>query len=107
MNVDHSIGIPHHLMVKPNVEMNIVAVMLACGVDPYLPMKRAWELGENIAEAVKRFSGEERIVIIGSGGISHHVGDERMGDVNPVFDQKILDAIATGDKEFMLGLSDE
>ncbi len=107
MNVDHSIGIPHHLMVKPNEGMKTVAVMLACGVDPYLPMKRAWELGEHIAEAVTRFSGNERIVVIGSGGISHHVGDERMGVVNPVFDKKILDAVASGDKATMLALTDE
>ena len=107
MNVDHSIGIPHHLMVKPQTDMKTVAVMLACGVDPYLPMKRAWELGENIAEAVASFAGDERIVIIGSGGISHHVGDERMGEVNPAFDQKVLDAVAAGDKAAMLGLTDE
>ncbi|MEN8838730.1 MAG: hypothetical protein ABF243_09700 [Celeribacter marinus] len=107
MAVDHSVGIPHHLMVKPNENMKTVAVMLACGVDPYLPMKRAWEIGENIAEAVKSFPGNERIVVIGSGGISHHVGDERMGEVNPAFDQKVLDAVVNGDKAAMLGLTDE
>lgn len=106
MAVDHSVGIPHHLMVKPNQGMKTVAVMLACGVDPYLPMKRAWEIGENIAEAVKSFPGNERIVVIGSGGISHHVGDERMGEVNPAFDQKVLDAVVSGDKAAMLGLTD-
>lgn len=107
MAVDHSVGIPHHLMVKPNEGMKTVAVMLACGVDPFLPMKRAWEIGENIAEAVARFPGNERVVVIGSGGISHHVGDERMGEVNPVFDKKVLDAVVSGDKAAMLGFTDE
>ena len=107
LNVDHSVGIPHHLMVKPNPGMKTVAVMLACGVDPYLPMKRAWQLGENIADAVASFPGDERVVVIGSGGISHHVGDERMGEVNPEFDKKVLDAVTRGDKEAMLALTDE
>lgn len=107
LNVDHSVGIPHHLMVKPHDGMKTVAVMLACGVDPYLPMKRAWDLGEHIAKAVASFEGDERVVVIGSGGISHHVGDERMGEVNPAFDQKVLDFVASGDKAGMLGLSDE
>lgn len=107
MAVDHSISIPHQQMVEPNEGMKTVAVMLACGVDPYLPMKRAWEIGENIAEAVASFPGDERIVVIGTGGISHHVGDERMGEVNPAFDKKVLDAVTSGDKAAMLGLTDE
>lgn len=107
LNVDHSVGIPHHLMVKPNEGMKTVAVMLACGVDPYLPMIRAWDIGEHIAETVASFEGDERIVVIGSGGISHHVGDERMGEVNPEFDQKVLDIVSRGDKAGMLALTDE
>lgn len=107
MSVDHSVAIPHHFMVKPNAGMKTVAVMLACGVDPYLPMKRAWEVGEHIAAAVESFPGDERVVVIGSGGISHHVGDERMGEVNPEFDQRVLDYVTHGDKEGMLSLTDE
>ncbi len=107
MAVDHSVAIPHHYMVKPNAGMKSVAVMLACGVDPYLPMQRAWELGEHIADAVASFPSDERVVVIGSGGISHHVGDERMGEVNPEFDQKVLDYVVNGDKAGMLSLTDE
>lgn len=107
MAVDHSVGIPHHYMVKPNDGMKTVAVMLACGVDPYLPMKRAWMLGEHIADAIANFPGNERVVVIGSGGISHHVGDEHMGEVNPDFDNKVLDIIARGDKDALLALTDE
>jgi protocatechuate 4,5-dioxygenase beta chain len=107
MAVDHSVAIPHHYMVKPNPGMKSVAVMLACGVDPYLPMKRAWELGEQIAAAVRSFPGSERVVVIGSGGISHHVGDERMGEVNPDFDKRVLAAVTSGDKAAMLGFTDE
>ncbi|WP_288350196.1 protocatechuate 3,4-dioxygenase [uncultured Thalassospira sp.] len=107
LSVDHSIGIPHHLLIKPNTGIKTVAVMLACGVDPYLPMKRSWDLGEHIAKAVAAFPGDERVVVIGSGGISHHVGDERMGEVNPTFDNKVLDIVARGDKDAMLAMTDE
>ena len=108
LNVDHSIAVPHQLMLEPSGrDIPIVAVMLACGVDPYLPMSRAWDLGEHIAEAVASFPGDERIVVIGSGGISHHVGDERMGEVNPEFDRKVLEIVTRGDKAAMLALTDE
>ncbi|MBC7143922.1 MAG: protocatechuate 3,4-dioxygenase [Thioclava marina] len=108
LNVDHSIAVPNHLMLEPTgMDIPMVAVMLACGVDPYLPMARAWALGEHIADAVASFPGDERVVVIGSGGISHHVGDERMGQVNPEFDRKVLDIVTRGDKDGMLALSDE
>jgi len=107
MTVDHSVAIPHHFMIRPNTGMRSVAVMLACGVDPYLPMARAWALGEQIAQAVASFPGDERVVVIGSGGISHHVGDERMGEVNPQFDRRILGILERGDRDAMLALSDE
>lgn len=108
LNVDHSVAVPHHLMLEPTgKDIPTVAVMLACGVAPYLPMARAWALGEHIADAVASFPSDERIVVIGSGGISHHVGDERMGGVNPAFDQKVLDIVTRGDKDAMLALTDE
>ncbi|MCA1300482.1 DODA-type extradiol aromatic ring-opening family dioxygenase [Stappia indica] len=107
MQVDHSIGIPHHLMIKPNAGMTSVAVMLACGVDPYLPMARAWQIGEHIAAAVESDGTDQRVVVIGSGGISHHVGNERMGEVNPTFDRKVLGIVTRGDREAMLALTDE
>jgi protocatechuate 4,5-dioxygenase beta chain len=108
LNVDHSVAVPNHLMLEPTGKnIPIVAIMLACGVDPYLPMKRAWDLGEHIADAVASYPGNERVVVIGSGGISHHVGDERMGEVNPEFDQKVLDIVTRGDKDAMLALTDE
>ncbi len=107
MTVDHSVGVPHHFLVKPNPGLKSVAVMLACGVDPYLPMRRAYELGRQIGEAVASYPEDERVVVIGSGGISHWVGDENMGRVNPAFDRLVLDAVTQGDVQALLNLSDD
>lgn len=107
MAVDHSISVPHQLMVAPNAGVKTVAVMLACGVDPFLPMARVKQLGEHIAKAVESFPEDERVVVIGSGGISHWVGDENMGRVNPAFDRMVLDACTSGDIDMLVGLSDD
>lgn len=106
MAVDHSIAVPHHFMIKPNPGVKTVAVMLACGVDPYLPMARTRALGEQIARAVESFPDDERVVVIGSGGISHWVGDENMGRVNPDFDRLVLDAVTAGDLDTLTNLTD-
>jgi protocatechuate 4,5-dioxygenase beta chain len=107
MGVDHSIAIPHHFMVAPNPGVRTVATMLACGVDPYLSMARARDLGFHMAAAVESYPADERVVVIGSGGISHWVGDENMGRVSPDFDRMVLDAVTRGDLEALVALTDE
>lgn len=106
MTVDHSVAIPHRLMVAPNPGVTTIPIMLACGVDPYLPMRRAYDLGRLIAEAVASFPGDDRVVVIGSGGISHWVGDENAGRVEEGFDRMVIDAVTRGDAEALLALDD-
>ncbi|WP_372013007.1 protocatechuate 3,4-dioxygenase [Tistrella mobilis] len=106
MQVDHSIAIPHRLLVAPNEGMKTVPVMLACGVDPYIHKRRAFDLGRQIGRAVASHAGDERVVVIGSGGISHWVGTAEMGRINPDFDRMVLDCVARGDAEALIALDD-
>jgi protocatechuate 4,5-dioxygenase beta chain len=59
-------------------------------------MKRAIELGGAIKAAVEAMPDDERVVVIGSGGISHWVGTPEMGKVNEAFDREIMDYACTG-----------
>ena len=106
MQVDHSIAIPHQLLIAPNAGVKTVPVMLACGVDPYIHKRRAFDLGRQIGRAVTSHDGDERVVVIGSGGISHWVGTAEMGRINPDFDRMVLDCVARGDAEALIALDD-
>ena len=106
LRVDHSIGGPARLCVLPNEGRRVIPVYLASGVAPVIPMSRAHALGGAIAAAVREWPGPERVVVIGSGGISHWVGTPEMGQLNPAFDQRIIDYVIKGDVEGLLGLSD-
>lgn len=93
--IDHSFSIPHQLVVRPaekvlGRELPSIPVYLACGVDPYISLPRAAQLGRQIRAAVESFDAGERVVIIGSGGISHWVGTAEMGQVSEDFDREIL-----------------
>lgn len=93
--IDHSFSIPHQLVVRPaekvlGRELPSIPVYLACGVDPYISLPRAAQLGRQIRAAVESFDADERVVIIGSGGISHWVGTAEMGQVSEDFDREIL-----------------
>jgi protocatechuate 4,5-dioxygenase beta chain len=110
--VDHSFSIPYQLVVKPaqtilGYELPSIPVYLACGVDPYISLKRAADLGRQIRAAVEAFDADERVVIIGSGGISHWVGTAEMGRVAEDFDREILALGVSGDLQALCAYSDE
>lgn len=109
--VDHAVAIPDQLIVQPlraaGAEVKVIPVYLACGVDPYIRMRRAAELGDLIRRAVEADGQDERVVIIGSGGISHWVGTAEMGRVNPEFDEEILGYAERGDLDGLCALKDD
>lgn len=108
---DHSIAIPQQLIVEPlraaGMDVKTVPVYLACSVDPYISFKRAAELGAQLRKAVAAFADNERVVVIGSGGISHWVGSAQMGRVNEGFDREIIGYALNGDLAGLCGLSNE
>lgn len=107
MTLDHSTAIPYHMCIRQNPNLAVVPIYLACGASPYLRLQRARELGEMLNAAITSSDNDERVVIIGSGGISHWVGEAQMGSVNPEFDKEILDYVARGDLDGITALSDD
>ena len=109
--VDHAVAIPDRLIVEPvraqGQSIGTVPVYIAAGVDPFLRMKRAIELGGEIKAAVEAAPADERVVVIASGGISHWVGTPEMGKVNEAFDREIMAYACNGDLAGIGALSDE
>lgn len=107
ITVDHSVAIPHHLAVKTNPGLKTIPVYLNDAVPPLIESRRGYQIGQSILRAVRSWSGSERVVVYGTGGISHWVGSAGMGRVNADFDRRILDMCARGDAEGLIALSDE
>jgi protocatechuate 4,5-dioxygenase beta chain len=111
LTVDHSVGIPNQLIVQPlrdaGVQVGTIPVYIAAGVDPYIRLTRAVALGQAIRAAVEAWPGDERVAVIGSGGISHWVGTADMGRVNEAFDREILDYATRCDTDSIARLSDD
>jgi len=108
LQVDHSIGVPARLCAMPTSQMKaVVPVYLASGVEPLIPKRRAFEVGQAIRAAVQAWPEDERVVVLGSGGISHWVGLPEMGKVNSDFDRQVLDCVVRGDAASLIGMDDE
>lgn len=61
--------------------------------------KRCADFGRAVARAVAAWPGQERVVLVASGGLSHFVIDEAL-------DQVMLDAIRTGDMSALESLNE-
>jgi protocatechuate 4,5-dioxygenase beta chain len=107
LTVDHSVAIPYHLAVRTVPGLKAIPIYLNAAVAPLIPSRRAYQIGESIHRAIKSWPGKERVVIYGTGGISHWVGSVGMGRINEEFDRRILDLFEKGDVDGLMALSDE
>lgn len=107
LTVDHSVAIPYHLAVRTVPGLKAIPIYLNAAVAPFIPSGRAYQIGESIRRAVQAWPGNERVVVYGTGGISHWVGSVGMGRINEEFDQRILDLCQKGNVEGLIALEDE
>jgi protocatechuate 4,5-dioxygenase, beta chain len=57
--------------------------------------RRCLSLGRAIRSAVEAFPADLRVLVVGTGGMSHQLQGERAGLVNRAFDMAFLDALVT------------
>jgi len=107
LTIDHSTFVPYLKVIKDLDNVKMIPVYVAAGVVPLIKPKRCVQLGEMIRDAVEAYEGDERVAIIGTGGLSHWVGASDMGKVNEEFDHEMIDMIRRRDIDAMLALTDE
>jgi aromatic ring-opening dioxygenase catalytic subunit (LigB family) len=96
MEFDENFSVPlKHL--DPAADYPLVPVIVN-GVNPPWPTpKRCYDFGRMIRAAVEAQDEVERVVVLGTGGLSHWVGLPDAGNVNEEFDRDFLARLASGD----------
>jgi protocatechuate 4,5-dioxygenase beta chain/2,3-dihydroxyphenylpropionate 1,2-dioxygenase len=78
------------------------------GVNPPWPTpKRCYDFGRMISRAVEAQSLAERVVVVGTGGLSHWVGLPESGNINTDFDRDFIARLEKGDPERLTAYSRE
>jgi protocatechuate 4,5-dioxygenase, beta chain len=104
MKVDHAFTLPMALLWPDHVSgqerwpVRVVPVCINTVQAPLPSAARCWKLGEAIGRAVESFGTNERVVVIGTGGLSHQLDGKRAGFINKDFDLKFMDSLATDPK---------
>ncbi|HWL45116.1 MAG TPA: class III extradiol dioxygenase subunit beta [Ilumatobacter sp.] len=95
MEVDHGLTVPMSLMFAEPAEWPCPVVPLCVNVVQYPPPtgNRCFNLGKAIRRAIDSYPGAERVLVVGTGGMSHQLQGERAGLVNEAWDHRFLDLL--------------
>lgn len=95
MTVDHGLTVPLSLMFGQPKEWPCRVVPLAVNVTqyPFPTGRRCYHLGKAIRKAVESYDKDLRVVIMGTGGMSHQIHGPRAGLINSDFDNRFLDKL--------------
>jgi protocatechuate 4,5-dioxygenase beta chain len=95
MDVDHGLTVPLSLLFGQPQAWPCRVIPLAVNVVVYPPPTghRCYELGRAIRKAVECFDQDLRVMVWGTGGMSHQLQGPRAGLINKVFDNNYLDRI--------------
>jgi protocatechuate 4,5-dioxygenase, beta chain len=95
MEVDHGLTVPMSLMFGEPAEWPVRVIPLAVNVVQYPPPtgNRCYQLGKAIRKAVESFDQDLKVVIFGTGGMSHQLQGPRAGLINREFDTQFLDRL--------------
>jgi len=105
MEVDHGLTVPLSLMFGQPEAWPVKVIPLCVNVVQYPPPTghRCYMLGKAIRKAVESFDRSLRVVIFGTGGMSHQLQGPRAGLINTPFDTRFLDDL-TADPEALVRL---
>ena len=97
MLVDHAVCNPMQLLWPGGGPwpVRIVPVEINTVQFPLPSAARCYRLGQAIGRAVASYPSGERVVVIGTGGLSHQLDGERAGFINKEFDREFMASLIT------------
>jgi protocatechuate 4,5-dioxygenase beta chain len=106
MKVDHAFTLPLALLYPDqNWPVKTIPISVNTVLFPTPSAKRCYKLGQAIGRAVEAYEGDQKVLIIGTGGLSHQLEGERAGHINKPFDLKFMESM-TADPTWATQYSD-
>jgi len=101
---DHGIMVPLHFLT-PNYDLPVVPVNINCQCPPMAPLHRTYVLGQALRRACDAV--DERVALIGTGGISHWPATPDSGRINEAWDREFLARWERNDRAALTAYTDE
>ena len=98
IKVDHGIGIPLWRMGFDTLPP-VVPVFLNLMEEPFPTPKRCLAWGHMIRDAIEAYPEDLRVVVMGTGGMSHSIGETTQGWIDEPFDHACMELFKTASDE--------
>ena len=97
MLVDHGFVTPMALMWRHLPEWPVKAIPLAVNTvqHPLTSAKRCLDLGKALGKAIESYPEDLKVVVLGTGGMSHQLQGERAGLIDVDFDLECMEKIVS------------
>lgn len=108
MKVDHGFVVPMNLFWRHHPSWPLKAIPLAVNTvqHPLTSARRCYKLGQALRKAVESYPEDLKVVVIGTGGLSHQLQGERAGIIDVDFDLQCMENIIA-DPEWICALSND
>jgi protocatechuate 4,5-dioxygenase beta chain len=95
MLVDHAFTMPMALLWpgQGKCPVRTVPVCVNTVQFPLPSVKRCYSLGQGIGKAIESWDTDARVVVIGTGGLSHQLDGQRAGFINKEFDLMFMEKL--------------
>lgn len=94
MLVDHAFTVPLKLLwPQEHCPVTTVPICINTVQFPLPSAKRVYALGKAVGAAIQSWDSDKRVVVVGTGGLSHQLDGERAGFINKAFDLQFMDSL--------------
>lgn len=93
MLVDHAFTLPMKLLWPDGGAPPAVPLCINTVQFPLPSARRVWALGQALGEAIRAWDSDKRVLVLGSGGLSHQLDGRRAGFINKDFDQRFMGSL--------------
>jgi gallate dioxygenase len=102
--IDHGVMTVMPLLFDQPWQVPIIPIAINVVQHPLPKPSRCYRLGEAVRRAIETDGTDKRVVVIGTGGLSHHLQGKDFGYTNKEWDEEFMDLIAR-DPEKLSGMS--
>jgi len=93
LELDHGVYSWLPYLAEPPWPFNVLPIAVNMLMQPLPTAERLRQLGTALGQAIRNDGRNERVVVIGTGGMSHQIHGTRFGMTNEQFDRRFLERI--------------
>ena len=93
--------------LDPMVQLPMVPIVMNCTTPPLMTVRRCYEFGKAVGDAIRGYPGLKRVALCATGGLSHYVAEPRVGEIEEDFDRWFVRQLEQTDLSDLLDISND